>query len=722
MKRHIGIIALAALLAALFSVSCKQSAPEAYPEVVRHIAIPESGGVSVNFVADESGYFYRRTADNNGELFYVMGVDVGLTEPLTDLSEADVSRETFDLWFKMIGEMNANTVRAFTVMNPDFYAALADYNEAHPGRELYLFQGIWFPEYMLYEPGDALDEFEEVRSAFKRAVTETVDAVHGSSSYTSYGSLSPAIYDKDVSEYVAGYILGLEYPSEFIAQTNENHPDETKFDGEYLATAENAEPFDVFLCDVGEELVKYETERYSHQTPVGFLSWQALDPITHSAEPFVDECDSVTLDPSHVLAKQTYRAGLFAAMDAYPYYPEYMNLQREYTEYVTPDGVNDNYRAYLNDLRSVTKVPLLIAEYGLSTSRGIAHAGSCGYAEGGMTENEAAELLSRMTRDVALSGCAGGLVFEWSDEWFKSTWNEVSFEPDDAAMRTHDLGSAEQGFGVICHEDAAAIPDGDASEWITETGLEHARLCVKYDAEYLHMLISLPKDFDFDADTYYIPICVTGEGSRKMSAVVSEDGVTETDVSFDRPADYVLVIHGKDDTRLLCDAYRDVFDFRQTYLRAIYGKDRAIAPKKDTGEYHTIRMLTANSMDIFEDGTIRDPQTVETGLLRYGSADPASADFDSLADFCLADGKLEVRIAWYLLGVVNARTRTCVGPLRGKSISFSEFENIFIGAGESGGITLSDAHFEAPEKLSLKLRAKRSYDALTAIFGEIPLG
>ena len=704
------LFALVLALCAVLSVSCSDKKTEAYPTPDRYIEMKDEGRVSYTFTAHENGYFYRRGESDRGELFYVKGVNIGLTEPLTDLSEADVSRETFAKWFEMIGAMNANAVRAFTVMNPGFYAALADYNEAHPGSELYLFQGIWFPEDLLYDPGDALDEGEIVRSSFKKAITETVDAVHGSSNYTAYGSLYPAIYSADVSKYVCGYILGLEYPSEFVTETNKKHTDEASFTGEYLQTTEAASPFEAFLCDVGDELIKYESSRYLNQTPVSFLSWQPLDVITHSAEPFKDECDSVSVDPDHVAARENYAAGLFAAMDVYPYYPEYMSLQREYVDYVDPEGTNDNYRAYLNDICEATKLPLLIAEYGLSTSRGVAHQGVCGYAQGGLSETEAAPLLARMTRDVAKSGCAGGLIFEWSDEWFKSTWNEVSYEPAEAALRSHDLGSAEQGFGLICHEDAAAIPDGNDSEWITSTGLEHTRICVKYDAEYMHLLISFPEGFDFENGTYYVPISVTGEGSRKMG-----------DLSFDRETDYVLVIHGKDDTRLLCDAYRDVFDFRQTYLRAIYGKDAAVAPKKDTGDYHPIRMLTANSMDIFEDGTIRDPQTVETGKLRYGNADPSSPDFDSLADFCLAGEKLEVRIAWYLLGVVNARTRTCIGPLRGDKITFSEFENIYIGAGESGRIALSDANFTDLAEPSLTLRAKKTYDELGAVFAEITL-
>ena len=45
--------------------------------------------------------------------------------------------------------------------------------------------------------------------------------------------------------------------------------------------------------------------------------------------------------------------------------------------------------------------------------------------------------------------------------------------------------------------------------------------------------------------------------------------------------------------------------------------------------------------------------TFETGRLRYGCGDPASAAYDSLADFMTREGCIELRLPWQLLNFAD---------------------------------------------------------------------
>lgn len=716
MKRLVSLVL--AVVLALAAVGCSDPAINRgdpggsdksavrYPSPAKSAELPKSDS-DFDFFAADNGYFYRRDG-KKASLFYIRGVNMGLTSALTDLSNPNVPYETYMRWFAQIKAMNADTVRVFSVMNPDFYRALYDFNRKNSADPLYLIQGIWFSEDLMYELTDALESDRILINAFKRSVTETLDIIHGNSDYTAYGTLSPAVYDRDVSQYVVGYILGLEYPADFVIETNASHPDEADFSGEYLCTADGSSPFEAFLCEVGETLIAFETENYSHQTPIAFLNWQTLDTLTHSNEPFEEE-DSACVNTENILARSTYAAGLFAAVDVYPYYPEFMNHQQQYLDYRDENGKANPYRAYLKDLKGQYSVPVLIAEYGLSTSRGVAHKAASGYDQGGLTEQEQGEYCADMSRSIALEGYCGGLLFSWQDEWFKRTWNTVMYYPDDPTDRTHNLSSAEQGYGMLSFDTSTVYPDGDFDDWKGVADCADG-VKVQFDADYMHLLIDLPDGFDFEKDSCFVPISTLGVGSRSSS---------EYGLSFSQSCDFLLKIGGKSGTRLLTDAHYDVFTYRCSVLKNVF--DGSLAGR-NSGRYDPIKTLVSNEMYLPDDDETIPPQAYESGLLRYGNANPSAKSYCSQADFFCKDGKVEVRLAWYLLNVVNARLGVCIDEPVGSELGFTSFSDIYVGAGQSGSIMLSSAGFRPLGKIKTAERLKRSYKYMTDVFAELKKG
>lgn len=695
-------------------------AGDEYPLPAPEIAALDTGGVALSARASGQYFYVRR--DGEWACRYVKGVNMGLTLPTTDLDDPDIPYGTYLDWFEQIAAMNANTVRVFTLMNPDFYRAFADYNAAHADGPLYLIQGVWFDETLMESVGDAFGQDGVILKQFVKALREAADIVHGSSRDTAYGSVNPAIYDRDVSAYVLGYVLGLEWLPAFVKRTNTAHAGMAQYAGRYLTT-ENAAPFEIFLAQAGDALISYETETYRAQTPAAFLNWATTDVLTHENEPFPEE-DEVSVNTETIRPTEAYYAGLFAAVDAYPYYPEFMNYEPEYLAMTDSAGKANPYRAYLRDLRTRYSVPVLVAEFGVSTARGVAHTGVMGYNQGGMTEREQGEALAAMSRDIAREGYAGGLVFSWQDEWFKQTWNTVKYAPASAAARGLNIQSAEQRFGLLAMEPGGAddgFADGDLSEWTGRAAVASgggAAVYARTDAGYLHLMIRTVDGGRWDDTARVVGISLAGRGSRRSA---------ESAVSFSRPVDFLLTMDGQGGLRLLADASEDLFYYQYGVRKSLISRVTAFE-RPDSGVFSPIRQFFSNELVLPLTGKTIPARWNETGLLRRGNANPASSAYDSLADYAVSsDGTaVEVRLPWYLLNVMNAQEHTVLGDFyadtgRGDA-AFETAAGLWLGTARSGKdavMTLSAAVWPREERAAWHSRAKQSVAVLQSAWADL---
>lgn len=687
------------------------SAPEFHIEATTKTS-PDTGDVDVVFFADgEDGIFYRKDGDTLRS-FYVSGVDMGLSAATTDMDNPDVPYETYLEWLTQIKEMHANTVRVFTEMPPQFYSALLDFNTQHADDPLYLMHGIWFPEnYMWDYPMEAFDEDEVVIRSFEKSVREICDVVHGSCKGITYGRQTNVNYSYDVSKWLVGYILGLEWSADFVDETNK-HTDKAVFEGEYLKTSADAAPFEAFLCRVGNTLIAHETENYHSQTPVAFLNWMTTDPLTHTNEPYPEE-DQAGVDTENIIAADAYKAGLFAALDIYPYYPEFINYQPEYVGYTDPlTGRQNNYKAYLLDLKKAYSVPIIVAEFGVPTSRGVASESVMGYHQGGLTEQEQGMYVSNMIVDIASSGYAGSLIFSWQDEWFKQTWNTFRYGAKNPATRTPNVMSAEQNYGILAMlpgaEDTVLI-DGSTEEWTDADVVidsDAATLSAKTDEGYLYLYAKLKGRKTFDDTKIFIPVSTLGIGSKTYKA---------ENLAFDAPADCVICLDGKEESKVLTDEYYDFFQYRYGWIMGWVITDNNFGVR-DTGEYVIQRQWVTGELELPVTGETIPPIIKESGRLVYGTTDPKSKAYNAVADFFYKKNVAEIRIPWYLINVLNIREGVCINDfMKENAEGTAVFSQVLVGAGLNGeSLTLQTVNLEQKDASEYHTRLKRSYETISA--------
>jgi hypothetical protein len=402
----------------------------------------------------------------------IRGVNLGAGAPGHFPGEFAFTRDDYRRYLRFARELHANAIRVYTLHPPAFYEALREENEANPERPLWLFQGVWTE---LPSSNDFWDEaFTE---GFDRDVECAVDAIHGNVEITPRPGHAAGRYAADVSPWLGGWVLGREWEPYAVRETERRHPDSTSFAGPWFTVARGT-AMEVWLARACDRLVDRERSRYASAHAVSFVNWPTLDVMRHptesepgGVEAHHDE-DAHAVDPTRIRpTRQAELAagflGYFASYHVYPYYPDFLNLEPGYAAHRDRHGAC-NYAGYLADLRAHTPdLPLLIAEYGIPTSRGIAHVQPQGLHHGGASDAEQGRQIARLLEDIEDAGCAGSLLFALFDEWFKVNWLVWKNErPRDRDPLWHNLMDAEEGYGLIAFDPPSRIRvDGDVADW-----------------------------------------------------------------------------------------------------------------------------------------------------------------------------------------------------------------------------------------------------------------
>ncbi|MFJ8264139.1 hypothetical protein ACIQ4I_19700 [Rummeliibacillus sp. NPDC094406] len=601
--------------------------------------------------------------DDKWQSMKIKGVNVGIAKPGYFPGETAITEDEYYQWFKDIGKLGANTIRVYTIHPPGFYNALKKYNENHK-KPIYVLHGVWIDEERLVSKGNAFDKVGTIN--FQNEIKKTIDIIHGNALILPKAGHASGAYNADISKYVIGWILGIEWDPEMVQSTNKLNKTMHDYKGKYVE-AKNASPFENWLATQMDYTATYELENYNWIRPLSFTNWVTTDLLKHPTEPSEEE-DLVSVNPNVIHLKGPYTLTKeFASYHIYPYYPESMNY--DYKNFVDFRGKKNNYAGYLHDLHKAHKLPILVAEFGVPSSRGMTHTNIYGWNQGHLSEKEQGDILVHLYEDIEHEGLLGGLAFTWQDEWFKRTWNTMDYDDPNRRPYWSNAQTNEQQFGLLSFDRLKIKVDGKYDDWSEAKELykggegELQSLMVDHDECYLYYKIKM-NDLKQGYPVLLLDT-LQGKGNtsiKQMPMVHTKNGL-----------DFIVPIKSKNDAHVLVDRQYDLF-------AALYRGYRAgfdYYSKGNTGLFSPVRYVLNDSFTIPTTKKVIPFSYYETGKLKEGNGNPASKDYNSLADFNIneKENTIELRIPWLLLNFKDPSTKEIMGNISELNFSASEKVN-----------------------------------------------
>lgn len=613
------------------------------------------------------------------EILEIKGVNMGLGIPGKWATDYAIDKETFIRWFEYIKDMGANTIRVYTVLHDDFYNAFYEFNKDRED-PLYLIQGVWVNDYVQNSRRDAFHD--DFRKKFISDCKTVVDIIHGNKKIYNNSSYGSGRYLKDISQWVIGYILGVEWEDVTVEYTNRKYPERNRYQGKYMYTDENASPFEALLAEVGDKIIEYETVRYKQQRLVAFTNWPTTDPFDYpkDIESFFMKCAKV--DVENIRTTDKFISGFFASYHVYPYYPDYLAYFDDQSGFIDEKGELNTYLAYLKMLVEHHAIPVVIAEFGVSTGRGMAQKDrNTGRNQGYMSEKDQGKALVRCFEDIREAGAAGGCVFTWQDEWFKRTWNTMHAVDLHKTPYWSDYQTNEQYFGLLSFdpgdEKSICYVDGDISEWKDSHIVcknKNMSLSMMYDERFIYFLIHKPR-FNPETDKIYIPIDTTPKTGSNYCL--------NYNLKFERESDFVIVIDGYENSRVLVQERYEVL--RAMYYHETHKKDPYVnIIDKNTPMFKEINLMLQMATVLLTDDIDAPAEVYETGHLIYGNANPISEDFNSLADYIFNGEYIELKLPWQILNFANpSEMKIHDDYYEHYGVEYITIDRMYVGVGDS---------------------------------------
>lgn len=621
--------------------------------VIFVVALFTIGNILSSKSAPKDGTYFTKTKgkdiyivkNNKWEKLEIVGVGLDSTKPGAFPSENLVNEEDYLRWIKDIYDMGANCIKVSNLMGANFYKALDKFNKDKKN-PIYLMQGIYFDEKLLKNGKDP--QGSKASSAFKDNIKLVIDSVHGNP----YNKEKPDIlqvYKTDISKYVIGYSLGIQFAKHDLIYT-EIMNNKKPYDGKYMYTDKNSSSFESYLAKMGDYAVDYEFSTYKKQSLISFIGTSAHHIASSVENPNkknilsskdTNEEFKNFIDVEDIKAKRGLKTGIVASYNIYP----------SYTELKEYDG---NIGRYFEDINKHYSIPVIIGEIGVPSSRSGGDFNE-NIDKGYITEQEQGKALVDIYKAVKKSKLAGCFIFEFQDSWYSSSWNTKDNKILDRSAYWSDAQTYSQSFGLMTFEPGrlkvTPYPDDKLDEWSEKNVISKDKdysLSMQSDEKYLYFMIKSSDKTSLKKDDIYIDLDTTPKSGSKKS--------TQYGLQFDNPVDFIIKINDQGNSMVMAQEYYNGFDFYEN--KSLYEKrPDLIKHTPDMDYFSPIYIETRPKMFIKSQGETKEKVTYETGKLTKGNSNPKSKDFNSAADYYMGNDYVEVRIPWALLNFMDPSTK-----------------------------------------------------------------
>ena len=657
------------------------------------------------------GYFVKGE-DASDTALLLRAVEISSAYPGYQFSDYALSQADYERYLTLAADMGATAVMVDHRMDDDFYKAFAAYNEKAQ-EPLYLIQGISVADSLTEAAGSAYGT-----GLFESLIREgklLVDVIHGKRDVFSAGIGGSGFYRDDISAWVVGMLLTAQVSADTVAYTDHSVLYQNRYEGSYFSTGSEASAYEAGLAGVLDALMQYESEKYHTQRPLGICLDAATDMLDY-ADLYARQLQKyASVDTEHLTGGDKNSAGCFTAYRLSSMTADFAaHLTEEQQTAFAPilsqlqtEGPGCGYPELLAAYHSMPVIGL----YGASSSRGVTE-----IEKEPLTEQAQGEALVAMSRELARCGFAGEVITSFQDSWTLRSWNTSFAKNLTNGYLWHDLQTATQSMGLLGYKpgrEAVAILDGKSDEWTPDRLIlenESYKLYAVSDAEGLYLYIE-----GAAADKpLYLPVDI----SPSLGSFRAELEGTAP-ISFDGAAEFLLILDGADNSRLLVQERYDAM--RECFLYETTGEDPfSEIPAADSPSFVPVYMVLENDLlvDVL-DVNYRALQRLgryETGRLTAGSADPNSPQYTSLCDLCFSETGAELRLPWLLLNVADpANGLVHSDYYLHYGVEWEAVRQIRIGVGDGASpIPLGLFSLKGWKKLEVREYLKDSYDVMAA--------